>query len=692
MSEFHFIEPLWFLALIPLGLLLWLGWRADAAGAAWRRVIDPRLLAVLTLGSSAGGGRLPLLLLATGWLLAVIALANPTFERQPVPAFRSDAARVVVLDLSRSMLAEDLTPSRLERARYKVADILSRSKDGQVGLVVFAGEAFAVSPLTDDAETIRAMLEALSPQLMPVQGSRPDRGIELGMDLLRRAGARNGEVMLLSDDAGGARALEAAERLRNAGHRLGVIGVGTAEGAPVPGVSTANGPVLSQLDIPALEALAGAGAGRYATLSSTGRDLDQALIDPSDRPRLVSERDPMLAERWYELGPWLAVLLLPLAALAFRRGWMMALLLALGPGSLLLPEPALAFGWADLWQRQDQQAAEALAAGELEQARALARAPARAGSAAYRLGDYQEAAQWFGAGDGAIDHYNRGNALARAGELEAALAAYDEALARAPTLEDARYNREQVEAALQSQQQQPNQPPSQPPEQETEQPQDQSQDKSQGESQNQHPEQSAGQPEDQSNQQSEQQPGGQQGQAGGSRDVTDGDQADGDQADEQHQRDAAASSQPEQQDGQPSSSDQQAGDEASAAQQRRDRSESPDGTDESLDSSQAENAQADATDGTRSEQAAADYREEAASAQAGLGDEGLEQRSPADDQQALADAAAALDPQEREARQAAEQWLRRIPDDPAELLRRKFLYQYQTREGGMDRPSAGQPW
>ncbi|MEA3641621.1 MAG: VWA domain-containing protein [Lamprobacter sp.] len=635
MSEFHFIEPLWFLAMIPLGLLLWLGWRAEAGVSAWRRVIDPRLLRVLTIGSAGPGSRLPLMLLAVGWLIAVVALANPTFERQPVPAFRSDAARVVVLDLSRSMLAADLSPSRLERARYKIADILSRSADGQVGLVVYAGDAFAVSPLTDDAETIRAMLEALSPQIMPVQGSRPDRGIELGLDLLRQAGARNGEIILLTDDAGGASALAMAEQLTDAGHALAVIGVGTAEGAPVPGVTTSTGPVMSRLDIPALEQLADAGAGRYATLSSSDHDLDQVLNDPSARPRALAEADPLLAERWNELGPWVAVLLLPLAALAFRRGWLMALLLVLGPGTLMLPQPAWAFGWPDLWQRQDQQAAQAFAAGELEQARALAKAPARAGSAAYRLGDYQDAAARFGAGDAAVDHYNRANALARSGELEAALAAYDEALARDPTLADAAYNREQVEAALREQAQQPHQP---------------------------------------------------------------------------HQPDADSAA--DQQDGQPGSDGRSAADQASADQPASesaaesqaspsaagsDTTGDPTGADDSkgANASQDPTPPADETAAERSartEQAAADYQDEAASAQSAQGDAARDQVSADSQEPSLADASATLDTEQREARQAADQWLRRIPDDPAELLRRKFLYQYQTRQGATDLPASGQPW
>lgn len=687
MSDFHFIEPLWFLALIPLGLLLWWAWRVDVEASAWRRVVDARLLAVLQVGRAEPARQWPLLLLAAGWLLAVIALANPTFEREPVPAFRSDAARMVVLDLSRSMLAEDLSPSRLERARYKVADILARSADGQVGLVAFAGDAFAVSPLSDDAETIRAMLEALSPQIMPLQGSRPDRGIDLGLELLRQAGARNGEVILITDDAGGVRARAAAERLREAGHTLGVIGVGTAEGAPVPGVKTADGPVMTRLDRPALEQLAAAGAGRYATLSSSDADLDQVLIDPSARPRLLAERDPMLAERWRELGPWIAVLLVPLAALAFRRGWLAMLIVTLAPGALMmLPQSALAFGWADLWQRQEQQAAQALAAGELERARELATSPSRAGSAAYRLGDYADAAARFAAGDSATDHYNRANALARSKELEAALAAYDEALRRDPGLDDARHNRAQVEAALRAQAQQP---PQQSQQQSSNDEQEQGGGSEGADSEPQSPGDAASD-QDRGEQDAQSSSTGQTGSDQGSASQSPADQesgADPSAGAGDDDSEATAGSTPDQREApgaQAEASDPAAQDQAQAQPHAGD----PDGPPAAADA---------AVRSELDEQAAADYRDEAAQA---AGSEAAEQGDAGADAanaqgqagQAADPLAAGPDPQEREARQAADQWLRRIPDDPAELLRRKFLYQYQTRQTGAEDLSRGTPW
>lgn len=666
MSEFHFIHPVWFLALVPLGLLFWAAWRHDPASSAWRRVIDARLFAVLRVGGDGRSGRLPLLMLSAGWLLAVIALANPTFERKPVPAFRTEAARVVVLDLSRSMLADDLTPTRLERARYKVSDILSRSADGQVGLVVFAGDAFAVSPLTDDADTIRGMLEALSPQIMPLQGSRPDLGIERGLDLLRQAGARNGEVVLLTDDDGGARARAAAEQLSDAGHRLAVIGVGTDEGAPVPGVSRADGPVLSRVDLVALERLAQAGSGAFSALTSGATDLERVLVDPAGFSHTLAARDPLLAERWHELGPWLVLLLLPLAALAFRRGWLLAIVLVVGPGSAFFPQPVMAFGWEDLWQRPDQQAAAAFADGDLARARDLAETPARAGSAAYRLGDFEDAIERFGVGDHAVDHYNRGNALARSGRLEDAIAAYDAALERDPDFEDAGYNRAQVEAALeqmeaerqpdqqQQQQQQQGQDPEQQPDSQ-EQPDQQSGGQSGPDEQQQDSAQADSSEQQQSGSDSSEQ--SQTSQASGG----DADQSDGDQTAGQQPQPAQASDTAE------SGQDQAAGDDASASEL------------------------AAASDPDASAQAAADYRAEAAEAaeaQAGTAAEATDE----DGTEAGLQREAALTAEDREARQAADQWLRRIPDDPAELLRRKFLYQYQARQSDANALPAGQPW
>jgi Ca-activated chloride channel family protein len=700
-TDFHFISPAWLLALIPLATLLWLVARRDAGTEAWRRVIDPRLLSVLSVDGGARR-RLPLSLLGLGVLVAVIALANPTFERRPTPAFRADAARVIVLDLSRSMLADDLTPSRLLRARYKVADILARSADGQAALIAFAGAPFAVAPLSDDTKTIAALLDALSPDVMPVQGSRVDLAIGEAQALLEQAGARDGEVVLLTDDAGDERALAAGRKLAEAGHRLAVIGVGTEAGGAVPGVSSSTGPITAKLDPRALSRLAKAGDGSYSPLTPTAQDLDRVLRQPGSAGAVVDSDDPRLTDAWHELGPWITLLLLPLGMLAFRRGWLAVLVLAM---PLWMAEPAsvLASGWDDLWQRRDQQATAALEAGDPARALELAPTAAHRGTASYRLGDYAAAADAFAAGETGVDQYNRGNSLALGGRLEEALAAYDEALERVggdnALRDDVTYNRAQVEALLKQQQQQQSQDEQSQDQSGEQQGQSGPSDQSQGQGGQQQDQQGQGQDQQSAGQGDEHEQAGQSG----------GDQQQGqDQAEaqDQQQADAEAASaqgaedQSESQDGSEQGQDQadaQSSGSAAGAESADAENDEQGGNDSSSQSSNGQQDQAQGTQGEgeldapmqpdqdQLEQAAADYRDAAAAAHADQAEQGGEPGAAGTD-------IAALSPEEREARQAAEQWLRRIPDDPAGLLRRKFLYQYRQRatdEAGID---AGNPW
>ena len=600
---FHFLQPHWFWALLPLLLVLWLLRRPGESDTPWRQVCDARLLPYLLVNPDQRASRLPLWLLAVGWLLAVIALADPVWEKQDQPVFRNQAARVVVLDLSNSMLSPDLKPSRLVRARYKVADILKQNNEGQTGLVVFAGDAFAVSPLTSDADTIQALLSPLEPALMPSQGSRVDLGLEQADKLMKQAGIRTGEILLVTDGFHDRRALDVAEQLRADGYRLSILGVGTDDGAPIP---TGRGGflhdsqgeiVVPKLDQAALQKLAAAGGGSYTTISSGDSDIKKLLKQLQPGISDAMEETGMSTDIWQSNGPWLALLLLPLAALVFRRGWLLVLLVMVtATGGL--PQPAMAYSWDDLWLRKDQQAARALQNGEPEQAAELARDPGLRGTAAFKAGDFEQAAEAFEGASGIDADYNQGNSLANLGRYEDAIAAYERALATEPDMDDAIFNKEAVQRLLQQQQEQ----------QEQEQ-------QEQGESGDESDQQQSGE-EGQQDQQGEQ---GQQSQAG-----------DSEEQDEQ-------------------------GAESESAQQGKDEQGAEQNPDEQQGGEQAEQE--------------------------------TPQESPAAEQSEGQTAEA--EPLDSEERQAAEQWLRRIPDDPGGLLRRKFLYQYRQRAGSAD--SQGQP-
>lgn len=443
LEQFHFIRPLWLLALLPLAALVWRLARRDTLDNPWRQVVDARVLPLLMRAQAATASRALPWLLAAGWLIAVLALADPTWQRRAQPVFQTSAARVVVLDLSSSMNAADLQPSRLVRARYKVEDILRLAGEGLTGLVAYAGDAFTVAPLTRDANTVRALLKVLEPSLMPVQGERADLGLLKAGELLRQAGVSSAQVLLIADGVDSTHAADAdraAAQLHAAGYRVSVLGVGTGQGA-------------------ALQSLARAGGGSWLAFDDSGAAL-RSLLDSAGHAQ-VEATTPASAQAWHEQGPLLVVLLLPLAALAFRRNWLFGLVLLAAIAAP--PRPAMASTWDDLWQRPDQQAAQAMAAGDYAKAAAVARDPAQRGSAEYKRGKYQMALQDFARAEGSDADYNRGNALARLGRYEQAIQAYDQALAKNPSNEDARVNKSAVQAMLQRQPPKPEAPSPQAP-------------------------------------------------------------------------------------------------------------------------------------------------------------------------------------------------------------------------------------
>lgn len=508
LSLFHFLRPAWLLAL-PLAFLLpWMWRRLSRPSGDWARVCDPHLLKWLSVGTATGRNRgIGAFLAGLAILIAVLALAGPTWVKLADASFTARDARVIVLDLSSSMLAQDLKPDRLTQARYRLADLLQNTSEGQTGMVAFAGDAFVVSPLTSDMNTIANLLPALRPDIIPVMGSRADRALELAATLLERAGVGSGEVLLVTD-SGDDRTAAAARRLRDDGIIVSVLAVGTPEGAPIPSgggflSDNAGNVVIARLDTAALRTVATVGGGQFSALSTAAGDLAPWADHDSST---FERRDEALEERWQDAGPWLVLLLLPILLVGFRRGLLFTLVLAIMP-AVMIPETAHAGWWDDLWARRDQQAYAALQQEQPELAAALAKDPGLAGEAAYRSGDYSSAAQsWNGLND-ASGHYNRGNALALEGNLDGAIAAYEQALEIEPDMHDAIYNKNVVEQLKQQQQEQQQDQQGEGEQQEGEQGEgDQQQDPSQSESEQEEGENQPGN-EQESETESEQQEG-----------------------------------------------------------------------------------------------------------------------------------------------------------------------------------------
>ncbi|MDJ0833251.1 MAG: VWA domain-containing protein [Gammaproteobacteria bacterium] len=458
---FHFLRPEWFWLLLPLALLAWLLWRRRQDQRGWAAVVDPQLLPHLIVDQQGKRRRgLTLLWLFLG-LLAIIALAGPVWDKLPLPVLKQQSALVIALDLSQSMDAEDIKPSRLARARLKVSDLLQQRREGQTALIAFAATAYTVTPLTDDIKTIQSLLSSLETDIMPAQGSRTDQAVASAVELFRNAGIANGDILLISDGIS-ARVGELIQRLDTRGYRLSVMAVGSENGAPIPQrgggfVKDRQGSiVVSRTDPGQLQQLAQAKGGVYTPMTIDDSDL-QRLAGHFDRDLLTAQhqRSELKADRWQEQGPWLLLLVTPLAALAFRRGFILPVVLA----ALVLPAPQTGLAdeiswWDRLWYNKNQLGQRQLQQGEAEAAAQTFGDDAWKAAAHYQANQYQQALQHLEGLESVTADYNRANTLARLGEYQQALDNYDRVLATEPRHEDAAHNRELVRQALEQQQRQ----------------------------------------------------------------------------------------------------------------------------------------------------------------------------------------------------------------------------------------------
>ncbi len=427
LSTLHFLRPHWLWALLALPLL-WALWRVRRQRQnVWRNQVDPHLLPhLLARGDRSVRGALVGMTLT--YVLAVLAMTGPSWRQEEQPLWRSSAPLVLALDLSSRISAGDLPPSRLLQTRAKLAHLLRDRTGGQVALVAYAGDAFTVTPLTDDPANVSLFLDDLSPDVMPIDGQRADRAIEWSVRLLKQGGYDTGDILVMTDRSDAA-ARDAAQAAAAQGFRVSILGLGTPAGAAYRDAEGNIGHAAR--DDGSLRALASAGRGKFEVLSRDDGDL-----------RALGVLNPQAAEAsaggeagktWRDEGYWLLLPLLALSLFAFRRGGgAAALVLCLGL-PLSLPAQAAERDW---WRRPDQQQHARIASGAED----------------YRKGDFAAAEKAFSDIDTATGWYNRGNALAKQGKYDEAVSAYDKALAREPGMQDAIANRSAVEAARKRQQ------------------------------------------------------------------------------------------------------------------------------------------------------------------------------------------------------------------------------------------------
>jgi Ca-activated chloride channel family protein len=416
---FHLLRPQWLFALIPLAavfaLLLW----RQNVRAQWGGVIAPHLLDHLIVQPGRGRSINPLHLVATAMVLGIIALSGPTWRRELPPFVGDKAPLMIALAVSSSMNETDVAPSRLERGKQKIKDLLAARAGARTGLIAYAGTAHLVMPLTDDRAVIEPFLAALAPGLMPADGRNAAAAIALAAASLASEPVA-GTILLVADD------------------------LGSADAAALAQAAGRNNLVMLQVSTNAAASPLG---GDAVQVSIDGADI--ARLERRIETRFQAAQGDAFGTQWQDEGFWLLVPLALLSLLWFRRGttvaWAIALVVVLQGGPSRAEERAR---FKDLWMTPDQQGRLAFDRGDYAAAAKLFADPMWRGIAAYRAYDFIEAAQDFSRINTVEGKFALGNAQAQNHAFEKAIAAYDEVLKAQPGNVAAKTNRGIVQAAL----------------------------------------------------------------------------------------------------------------------------------------------------------------------------------------------------------------------------------------------------
>ena len=645
-AQFHFIRPEWLL-FVPVAILLWLWIARSTKTTDWANHLPQKTLEALAVGQSLSQNLVRQLLLVFS-LLIIIAAAGPSWIKQKVAALENQRALVVLLDLSPSLLSTDIKPDRITRARFELIDVIRLFKDGQLGLVAYAGSAHIVSPLTDDPRNIEALIPALSPELMPEQGSNIEAAIALAQRLLDDAGIAGGNLLLITDGVD-AKAVESVTANLKYGRSLSVLGVGGTEPTPIPSAeggfvrNSAGDIVLTQLKVSSLRNLANRSGGQFATLRADDSDI-KSLISKVDVKNGgtnnsingSSTDNDTEYDSWADMGFILVLLALPLFIMLFRKGAIYIVII-----SFFIPlsqdVKAAETSWRDLFRTHDQKAVRLMKEGRYTDAAKTFKRQDWSAAAHFRDEQYESAAQRLEGQTDLVSLYNRATALAMSGKFQEAIDGYDQLLKQQSDHADARHNKKVLEDLLEQAQQQNNQ--------------------------------------DQNSQEQDNSASENEEQQGNEGSKSEGQKSENQNSESAQQEQNSKSDEPSQQ-----------------QDQKQDQTENTQQDESDSDSSQAANEDTKSLSEKHAEQSKQENEQNSSSEN---GDEQRDQQTENNGE--AAEVAQTSDDESLEqegAAQAAkqsskeidllsadsEQWLRGLEDDPAGLLRRKFEYQAWQRQ------------
>ena len=451
-SYFHFLRPWWLLALIPLLLTLRYLWGANNPMGKWRKIIAPELLNVMLVRSERSSWFNPISVAMVVLTLGVVALAGPTWKQQPSPLAEDVAALVIALDVSSSMQQQDIQPSRLDRAKQKVQDLLKIRPGGRVGLVVYAGSAHSVIPLTNDPDVVNNFLDAIEPEMMPRKGKFPEKALPIVQQMLGDTPVPS-TVLMIGDGISPQTRADFKEYFSNHQHQLLVLGIGNVS----PGVAAEgeSNDALIPLERSSLEKLASDNNGYYQSLTLDTTDVSR--INRRIDSHLVIVEDG--SRPWVDSGYYLVYLIALLMLLWFRKGWTLhwCIVLVMVAG-MTSPLPAMADdpsdNWnltqrfMDLWLTQDQQGRYYLQKGDYSKAAARFENIAWRGIAYYRAENFNAAAEMFSRIETVDGYFNLANAWAHSRNYVYAVQTYNQVLELEPDHGAALKNRAKIQQII----------------------------------------------------------------------------------------------------------------------------------------------------------------------------------------------------------------------------------------------------
>ena len=307
MTHWHWIRPYWLWTILPL-ILLAIGLaRQQSSTLSWASIAEAHLIEPLLIKRGRSARGLKIVTLMLGLLAMIIALAGPSWTQNPIPTYKHRQARMILLDLSPAMLAQDKSPDRLSRAKFKIHDLLAQKDVGQFGLMVYTAEPFVLSPLTDDAQTIDALLDVLNPDIMPISGHRLELALDETGQMFNELGLSQGEILVLTANIPSIQAVDSARKLANHGLHVSVI------------------PIIQDPKAwPLFNPLAQAGLGDMIPLRDDNKDIRRWLARKDNRPDFQRNLDNDIP-LWRDEGRWFLALGLVLMLPLFRSGFLRSL-------------------------------------------------------------------------------------------------------------------------------------------------------------------------------------------------------------------------------------------------------------------------------------------------------------------------------------------------------------------------------